>query len=241
MSAAAARVRALVVDDNPVVRMGLRSLLEASGRVEVVGEAANGAEAAVVADHCRPEVVLLDVRMPLVGGLEVAGALAARARVLMVSYAHEPDTVARSLREGAAGYLVHGRFDPAELVQAVVGTAAGATVLSPEAAGVLLERFRGDARPGRDLPDHADSGLSRREREVMDLVAAGRSNTGVAADLFLSEKTVKNHINRIYAKLGVRTRGEAIATWLGVAPPRRAALGPPRWAREPWAGPPPAL
>lgn len=208
-------VRALVVDDNAVIRMGLVSLLEASGRVEVVGEAANGPEAINQADACQPDVILLDVRMPLADGVQVAPALAARARVLMLTYSDDPDIVSGALRAGATGYIVHGHADPDELVRAVVGTARGEVFLSPGPAATLVADWR-DA-PRVATPDRERFGLSTREREVMDLIAAGKANVAIAEELYLSEKTVKNHVNRIYAKLGVTTRTEAVAIWLGTA------------------------
>jgi DNA-binding NarL/FixJ family response regulator len=208
-------VRVLVVDDNAVIRMGLVSLLETSGDITVVGEAANGREAITRAAETRPDVVLLDVRMPVMDGLAAAPSLAQQSKVLMLTYAEDTDIIEMAIRAGASGYLIHGRFDAAELVDAVLGTGTGASFLSPAAASVLVDAMRrGPEKIGRDP---AASGLSDREFEVMELIARGKSNAQIASQLFLSEKTVKNHVNRIYAKLGVKTRGEAIATWLGVA------------------------
>jgi DNA-binding NarL/FixJ family response regulator len=208
-------IRVLVADDNAVVRMGVVSLLEASGEVEVVGQAANGQEAIELAGRRRPNVVLLDVRMPLLDGVAAAALLARSARVLMLTYAQDTEIVADALRAGATGYLVHGCFEPADLLLAVRATHAGEAALSPPAASAAVAALQ--AIPPAPAPDHADSGLSAREREVMDLIARGLSNHDIAAELVLSEKTVKNHVNHIYAKLAVRTRAEAIASWLGVA------------------------
>ncbi len=208
-------VRVLVVDDNAVIRMGLVSLLETSGNISVVGEAANGREAITRAAETRPDVVLLDVRMPVMDGLAAAPSLAQQCKVLMLTYAEDTDIIETAIRAGASGYLIHGRFDAAELVDAVLGTVKGASFLSPAAASVLVDAMR--RGPEMIERDPAASGLSDREFEVMDLIARGKSNAEIARQLFLSEKTVKNHVNRIYAKLGVKTRGEAIATWLGVA------------------------
>jgi len=209
-------VRVMVVDDNAVIRTGLRSLLALSGDVLVVGEAANGKEAVETAQRVRPDVVLLDVRMPVVDGVTAASELVRQSKVLMLTYADDGEVVTSALRAGASGYLVHGAFQPEELVRAVVGTAHGDAHLSPAAAGVLVNAVRSGL--GRAAPDRRRFGLSGREMEVMDLIASGRSNVDIANKLFLSEKTVKNHVNRIYAKLGVRTRAEAIALWLGVSP-----------------------
>jgi DNA-binding NarL/FixJ family response regulator len=208
-------VRVLVVDDNAVIRMGLVSLLETSGDITVVGEAANGREAIARAAETKPDVVLLDVRMPVMDGLAAAPTLAQQTKVLMLTYAQDEDIIEKAIRAGASGYLIHGRFDAPELVDAVLGTVNGTSFLSPTAASVLIDAMRRGHEPVER--DQRPSGLSDREFEVMDLIARGRSNSEVAGQLFLSEKTVKNHVNRIYAKLGVKNRGEAIATWLGVA------------------------
>jgi DNA-binding NarL/FixJ family response regulator len=209
-------VRVMVVDDNTVIRTGLRSLLALSDDVVVVGEAANGKEAVETAQRVHPDVVLLDVRMPVVDGVTAAKELVRQSKVLMLTYADDGEVITSALRAGASGYLVHGAFQPEELVRAVVGTAQGAAYLSPEAAGVLVGAVRSEL--GRLAPDRRRFALSEREAEVMDLISSGRSNVDIASKLFLSEKTVKNHVNRIYVKLGVRTRAEAIALWLGVAP-----------------------
>lgn len=213
-------LRVLVVDDNPVVRSGLVSLLEASGQVQVVGEAGDGGRAVELAENLRPDLVLLDVRMPLVGGVEAAAPLSRVTRVLMLTYTDDPETVRASIRRGACGYLVHGTFSADELGRAVRDAVSGANPLSPTAVSAVIEAVR-DTPPRRAVASpaaRAGSGLSTREAEVMDLIAQGRSNGEIAADLFLSEKTVKNHVNRIYAKLGVESRGAAIAQWLGTAP-----------------------
>jgi DNA-binding NarL/FixJ family response regulator len=210
-------IRVLIADDNAVVRVGVASLLEASGEVEVVGQAANGQEAVALAERHRPDVVLLDVRMPLLDGVAAAALLARGAKVLMLTYAQDAAVVADALRAGATGYLVHGYFEPGDLLGAVRATHAGEAALSLPAASAAVAALRAQPRPAP--PDHLAAGLSAREREVMDLIARGLSNHDVAAELVLSDKTVKNHVNHIYAKLGVRTRGEAIAAWLGVAAP----------------------
>jgi DNA-binding NarL/FixJ family response regulator len=210
-------IRVLIADDNAVVRVGVASLLEASGEVEVVGQAANGQEAVALAERRRPDVVLLDVRMPLLDGVAAAALLARGAKVLMLTYAQDAGIVADALRAGATGYLVHGHFEPEDLLGAVRATYAGEATLSPPAASAAVAALRAGPRP--TPPDHLAAGLSVREREVMELIARGLSNHDVAAELVLSDKTVKNHVNHIYAKLGVRTRAEAIAAWLGVAEP----------------------
>ncbi len=221
-------VRVMVVDDNPVVRSGLVSLLEAGGAVEVVAEAGDGRRAIELAERVRPELVLLDVRMPLVGGVEAAGPLSELATVVMLTYTDDPETVRSAIRSGAYGYLVHGAFTPEELSQAVQDAVNGRTnPLSPAAVRAMVDTVRSPpAGPGGG-PESArpDLGLSEREGEVMNLIAGGRSNGDIAGELFLSEKTVKNHVNRIYAKLGVESRGAAIARWLGTTAPSGSGGG----------------
>jgi DNA-binding NarL/FixJ family response regulator len=216
-------LRAVVADDNPVIRSGLVSLLEAGGAVRVVAQAGNGKEALRLAREHRPDVVLLDVRMPVMDGPSVVAPLTEFTKVLMLTYTEDPEVVADTIRAGASGYLVHGRFDAQELTTAVQEVAAGRTVASPAITEALFAAVR-EGGGGRGASP-ADA-LTEREVEVMNLLAKGRSNAEIAAELYLSGKTVKNHINRLYAKLGVRTRAEAIAVWLGTASPReRGAQG----------------
>ncbi|MDN3356891.1 response regulator transcription factor [Actinomadura sp. DC4] len=206
-------LRVVVADDNAVVRSGLVSLLEAGG-VEVVGEARDGERAVVLAERLRPHLVLLDVRMPLMDGVTAAREIARTTRVLMLTYTDTPETIRAAIGNGAAGYLVHGTFTPEELLEAVHEVARGANPLSPAAAAVLVGAVR-DQATAPPQPSGARFGLSARETEVMELVARGCSNGTIAARLFLAEKTIKNHVNHIYAKLGVTTRAAAIALWLG--------------------------
>lgn len=217
-------LRVMVVDDNPVVRSGLVSLLEAGG-IEVAAEAADGQRAVELAGQVKPDLVLLDVRMPLVDGVTAAELLSKQTRVLMLTYTDEPEVIRRAIGKGASGYLVHGTFTPDELYAAVRGVARGANPLSPVAASALVGAVQKDssavqpeAMTGVPVsPARDEFALSGREAEVMDLISQGRSNGEIAAELFVSEKTVKNHVNRIYAKLGVPSRGAAIARWLGTA------------------------
>jgi DNA-binding NarL/FixJ family response regulator len=207
----------LVVDDNPVVVMGLTAVLEAAGDVRVVATAGDGAQALELARRHRPDLALLDVRMPGLDGVRAAGPLSALTRVLMLSYSGDPESVRASIRAGAAGYLIHGSFSPDELVRAVRDVVGGRTSpLSGEAALVVVRALQSAA--GAPPPEPRVFGLTGREAEVMGLVARGRSNREIAAALTLSEKTVKNHVSRVYAKLGVRTRAAAIARWLGTEP-----------------------
>ncbi|MFF5260652.1 response regulator [Actinomadura viridis] len=217
-----APIRVVVADDNPVVRSGLVALLEARGEAEVVGEAGDGKHAIELAERLKPDLVLLDVRMPLVDGVTAAQVLSKLTRVLMLTYTDDPEVVRSAVRNGASGYLVHGTFT-ADALAAAVRDAAGGTgnPLSPAAVSALMAAVQ-EPRPatGGDTArtgDHARFGLSAREAEVMDLIARGLTNRAIAAELFLVEKTVKNHVNRIFSKMSVDNRATAIARWLGTA------------------------
>lgn len=214
--AALTQVTVVVVDDNSVIRMGLRSLLEASDRLRVVGEAADGEEAVRVVRATLPDVVLLDVRMPRRDGVQVAAEIQAWTKVLMLTYSEAPEVVRAAVDAGASGYLVHGTFAAHELERSILAVAEGSFLLSERAAAAMRASWATPAAPA--APQRPDVGLSERQREVMELVALGRTNTQIAGECFLSEKTVKNHINHIFAKLGVRTRAEAVSVWLGGAP-----------------------
>lgn len=208
-------IRVLIADDNDVVRTGLRALLAGAPDVEVVGEAATGREAIERAEQHRPDVVLLDVRMPVLDGVGAARRLSEIAQVMMLTYTDDPETVASALRHGAGGYLVHGTFRPEELFAAIRDLAASRPAVSPTVMPAVLAALRDgadDPALGLRVGDH---GLTPREAEVMDAIAAGRSNGEIADELHLAPKSVKNVINRIYAKLQVTTRGAAIARWLG--------------------------
>ncbi|MGK5547280.1 response regulator transcription factor [Streptomyces sp. URMC 127] len=234
----AAPLRVIVADDNPVVRAGLTALLSGRRDIEVVAEAGNGREAYDAAYRLRPDVVLLDVRMPEVDGISALPYLVQLAPVLMLTYSQESEIVHEALRLGAGGYLVHGEFTAEELVVAIRNIKQGRAHFTATASTALLARVRqangrpelpdglGRGAPGEGHPaphstapppEPARFALSRREEEVMDLIAAGMTNAEIAAACFISEKTVKNHINRIFTKLQTETRSQAIALWLGTA------------------------
>lgn len=211
--AATDRVSVLIVDDNAVVRSGLTSLLQLSDRVRVIGEAVNGDQAVEQVRRLRPDVTLLDVQMPKRDGLSAARDISGHTQVLMMTFTDSPQVIHDALAAGAAGYLVHGTFEETDLISCVLAVATGTGVFGPPALAALRE--------GRPIEpeDRPDFDLSPRQVEIMDLVAAGRGNRDIAADLFLAEKTVKNHVNHIFARLGVRTRAEAVAVWLGNVSP----------------------
>ncbi|MEU6708234.1 response regulator transcription factor [Streptomyces wuyuanensis] len=292
-------LRVVVADDNPVVRAGLTVLLQGRQDIHVVAEAADGRQAYDAAVRHRPDVVLLDVRMPGVDGISALPHLVRLAPVLMMTYSRESEIVHEALRRGAGGYLVHGEFTADQLVAAVRDIKEGRASFTSSASSALLATLRGTSgspeQPPSALPDglgtafggqghqpsmsasahdtdrssvytsstnpqvgsvarhpapqqfdaasslsqanvaHSSAGsaptgtapgagsggllteLSQREVEVMDLIASGMTNQQIAATCFISQKTVKNHINRIFAKLNAGSRGEAIAIWHGLA------------------------
>lgn len=217
-------IRLVLADDNMVVRLGIAQILATEPDLDLVGEAANGQEVLELVRIHRPDVVLLDVRMPGSGGLDVIARIATMARVLMLTQSEDRGHVGAALRDGARGYLVYGSFDAAALAAAVRTVVAGGTVLSDG----ILAHVMGDGAAAPPVPPTLCPprfGLSVREHEVMDLVAAGHNNSDIANRLFLSYKTIKNHLNRIFPKLGVTTRSEAISLWLGARP---SALPPVR-------------
>ncbi|MEU5549825.1 MULTISPECIES: response regulator transcription factor [unclassified Micromonospora] len=213
----------LIVDDNPIVRTAIRGYLASAEDVRVVGEAPDGRTAVTVATRLRPTVTLLDHRMPIADGLSVVDQLAQQTSVLVLTSDSDDELIAGMLRGGASGYLVHGEFDPAELLRAVHAVAAGQGWLSPRGASVTIAVLREQANRERDTVGRAEQirrmrqefGLTRREQEVVELLGAGHSNAAIARRLLLTEKTVKNHLNHIFAKLRVTNRTEAVVRWSG--------------------------
>jgi DNA-binding NarL/FixJ family response regulator len=211
-------IRVLIVDDNQVVRMGLRSLLDADPAIDVVGEADNGNDGVRLNAELDPDVVLCDVRMPGLDGVGAAAQMSPTTNVVMLTYSDDLDVIRGAMAAGAKGYLVHGSHQSDEIVAAVVSAARGSSVLGPAAAAALLSD---SGRHTAERP-HADL-LTAREVEVMDHVAAGLTNREIARTCFLAEKTVKNHLNNIFPKLAVTTRAEAVSLWLGAAKPTNSA------------------
>ncbi|MER8073736.1 response regulator transcription factor [Streptomyces sp. NPDC094034] len=201
-------VRVLLVDDHQVVRRGLRTFLEIQDDIEVVGEASDGAEGIARAEELRPDVVLMDIKMPGTDGIEALRTLRELdnpARVLIVTSFTEQRTVVPALRAGASGY-VYKDIDPEALAGAIRSVHAGHVLLQPEVAGALLAQDEPGSGQGRG------TSLTEREREVLGLIADGRSNREIARALVLSEKTVKTHVSNILMKLDLSDRTQA-ALW----------------------------
>lgn len=205
-------ISVLVCDDNAVVRGGLKALLSTVDDIRVVGEASNGHHAIEEARRLTPDVVLLDVQMPVMDGVTAAVTLAEMLPVLMLTYSDGSEVVDRAIRAGASGYLVHGEFEPDELAQAIRDVHLGGAAISRGPAASLLEAVR--TTPASNQAEVFD--LTRRQRQVMELLVAGQSNQAIAENLVLSYKTVKNHVNAIFGKLGAESRSESIAIWLGL-------------------------
>ncbi|TYB63205.1 response regulator transcription factor [Nonomuraea sp. PA05] len=192
-------LRLLIADDHPIVRDGLRAALGGEPDLEIVGEAADGEEAVRLAGRLAPDIVLMDLRMPGLDGVSAIRLLSGTGPRVLVLTTFDTD-VLPALEAGASGYLLKDA-PPEELVRAVRATHRGETVLAPAVAGRLAEHLRRPAR-GR---------LSKRELEVLRLVAGGATNKEAAAGLFISEASVKTHLLHIYAKLDVRDRASAVA------------------------------
>jgi NarL family two-component system response regulator LiaR len=206
-------IRVLIVDDHAVVREGLRTFLDLQDGIEVVGEAGDGEEALREAERLRPDVVLVDLVMPRLDGVETMRRLrerVPRARAIVLTSFLEDERLLPAIRAGAAGYLLKN-VQPQELARAVRTAAAGEALIDPAVAARLVEAL-GDGRE-----DRADQ-LTPREREVLALIARGFANKRIAAELGVAEKTVKTHVSNVLAKLGVsdRTQAALYATRIGL-------------------------
>lgn len=206
-------VRILLVDDEQLVRAGLRLILEAEDDMEVVGEAGDGREGVELTRRLDPDVVLMDVQMPAMNGLEATREIVAlgreeTSRVLILTTFDLDEYVYEALRAGASGFLLK-RTPAPDLVAGVRVVAAGEALLAPSVTKRLIGEFA--RRPAEErTPPPALDDLTAREREVLVLVAQGMSNGEIAAKLFLSEGTVKTHVKRIFYKLGLRDRAQAV-------------------------------
>ncbi|WP_446222672.1 response regulator [Nocardia sp. IBHARD005] len=204
-------ISVLVVDDQELMRMGLKMVLGAHPDIEVIGEAGNGDEAVRRASELRPDVVLMDVRMPVVDGVTATARIVAAGegvRVLVMTTFDLDEHALGALRAGASGFLLKDT-PPEDLVSALRSVAAGDAVVSPKVTKRLLDRLVAENPTTLRDPKILDV-LTTREREVLEQIAAGRSNAEIAAVLFLSEATVKTHVGRVLTKLGLRDRVQAV-------------------------------
>ncbi len=208
-------IRLLLADDHPLVRSGLRSLLENEPDLEVVGEASDGAEAVVEARRLRPDVVLMDLRMPGMDGIEAARRIAGpdgtdEARVLIVTMFDLDEDIVEAVRAGVRGYLLKGGSAD-RLIDAVRAVAAGGAVLAPSVTRQLLDHAAHALPPVTPARAEASlEALSEREEEVLRLLANGLSNAEIAEQLILGEATVKSHVSSLLGKLGLRDRLQAV-------------------------------
>ena len=211
-------IAVLIVDDHSVVREGLRVFLQLQDGIEVAGEAGDGEEALEQALALRPDVILMDLVMPNLDGVAAMRELRARvpeSRVIVLTSFLDDERLLPAVQAGAAGYLLKNS-EPAELVRAIRAAHGGETIIDPTVASRLVQTIADGRRSA------ADQALTRREREVLELIARGRSNKRIAFELGISEKTVKTHVGHVLAKLGVsdRTQAALLAVREGLAPER---------------------
>jgi DNA-binding NarL/FixJ family response regulator len=207
-------IRVLLADDQALIRAGFRALLEHTNDIVVVGEAADGEQAVRLAGTTRADVVLMDIRMPGVDGIQATRRIAASedlagVRVLILTTFESDDYVYEALRSGASGFVVKDT-EPAELIQAVRVVAAGDGLLSPSVTRRLIADIAAKGRAGKAASDYRIDRLTDRERQVLALVGRGQSNDEIAGNLFLSPLTAKTHVSRIMNKLAARDRAQLV-------------------------------
>jgi RNA polymerase sigma factor (sigma-70 family) len=205
------RVRVLIVDDDDLMRAGLRGVLSSDDAIELVGEANDGREAAYRVRLLKPDVVLMDVRMPDLDGISATRELTAAfpdVKVVILTTFEQDDYIFGALSAGASGFLLK-RTRPEELIAAIHTIAAGDSLLSPSVTSRVVERMAGQPQPDAARDERLEE-LTPRERQVLELVARGRSNAEIAAELVIEESTVKTHVKRILAKLDARDRVQAV-------------------------------
>ena len=204
-------VRVLLVDDDDLMRAGLEAVLSSDARIEVVGEAGNGRAAVAAVRTQKPDVVLMDVRMPDLDGIAATRevlAAAPQVKVVILTTFEQDDYIFGALQAGASGFLLK-RTRPEELLAAIHTVAAGDSLLSPSVTRIVIERMAHQPTPDIGSNDSVRE-LTRREREVLELVARGLSNAEIAAELVIEESTVKTHVKRILMKLRLRDRVQAV-------------------------------
>jgi DNA-binding NarL/FixJ family response regulator len=211
-------LRVLIVDDHPVFLAGLKMLLDAEPRTEVVGEASTGTEAIALAAQIQPDAVVMDLHLPDINGIEATRTIthtSPHIGVLVLTMYDDDESVFAAMRAGARGYLLKGAGH-SEIVHAIAAVGAGTAVFGPSIARRLIDYFAAQrtVAAAAPFPD-----LTEREREILNLIAAGQNNTAIAERLFLSAKTVRNHVSNIFSKLQVVDRAQAIVR------ARKAGLG----------------
>ncbi|HEY3978195.1 MAG TPA: response regulator transcription factor [Streptosporangiaceae bacterium] len=219
-------IRVVLADDQELVRAGFAALLDAEGDIEVVGEAADGQDAVRVAEQRRPDVILMDIRMPVLDGIEAIRRIAARpdlasVHVIILTTFELDEYVFEGLRAGAAGFLVKDT-DAAELIRAVRVVADGGALLSPTVTRRLIAEFASRTREARTVPGVAE--LTPREREVVALIAQGLSNDEISRKIYISPSTAKTHATRAMTKLGARDRAQLVVL------AHQAGLVTPGWS-----------
>jgi DNA-binding NarL/FixJ family response regulator len=210
-------IRVVVADDHPVFRAGLRTLVQESPDLEFLGEAADGDQAVALCRRHAPDVVLMDIRMPGTSGVEATRRIVAEqptVGVLMLTMLEDDTSIFAALRAGARGYVLKGAA-PDEVIRAIVAVAAGEALFGPVVAAKIATFLQPDTR----TRSHPFPSLSSRERDILGLIAAGRSNAAIAEELALSEKTVRNNVSNIFTKLHATDRAEVIVK------ARQAGLG----------------
>jgi DNA-binding NarL/FixJ family response regulator len=224
-------VRVMIVDDQPLVRAGFKAILEREADIVVVAEAANGLEALQLAEGAAVDVLVMDLRMPVLDGVEATRQLLAQRggeapKVIIITTFDLDEYVFEALRVGASGFLLKD-VQPPDLVAAVRTVAGGEAILSPQITRRLLDEFA-TSMPALPTPPGM-ANLTERELDVFRLIARGKSNSEIGSDLFLGQNTVKTHVSRVLAKLGVRHRTEAVvlAYEIGFVRPGDAAHEPP--------------
>jgi DNA-binding NarL/FixJ family response regulator len=201
-------IRLLIADDHPAYRRGLELMLAGSTDIEIVGEAATGGQAVELAASLTPDVVLMDLRMPGLDGIEATRSLTragSAAAVVVLTMFEDDDSVFAAMRAGARGYLLKGADQP-EIERAIRAAAAGEAIFGAQVAQRVVAHFAS----GPGSANAAFPSLTEREREVLDLIAAGKGNATIAHDLMISLKTVRNHVSNIFTKLQVSERAQAI-------------------------------